>query len=123
MRLAWGLLPELKTLAPRDVDSDELLIVHCTLAGYQPEPLQPRWQRVQDPVARDVWQVDEQQASKRKLRSLHLKDKVAFLRVSARREQPNDFCGRCGRTWGSANYCAECGKELGLPEFRVAQCR
>lgn len=69
VRLSWhGLLDDLELLPSRTVDAAELAIIHCALARHEAEPIQPRWEFVRDAAAMDVWELNEDVTTKRRLR-------------------------------------------------------
>jgi hypothetical protein len=112
--LAWdGDIDHLKIEPPREVSDDALVAVHCAICGYESEPQQPIWARVQGTDQREVWEVDNAGGRRWKLRSARLKHVVCFLTVGPRRDPHcSAFCGRCGRTVSDGNFCSSCSTEV-----------
>jgi hypothetical protein len=110
LQLSWqGPHNELRELSPRTVTEDELRVIHCALAKYEADPVQPRWSG-QGGV--NVWHVDLATLEKSKLRSPHLRNPADFLNVLPRRDAPWNFCERCGRTSSGSENCTDCRRPL-----------
>lgn len=108
--LAWdGDLEYLTIEDPRVVAGEGLAAIQCAICRYASDPQQPIWTRVAGSGRQDVWQVDEQRRTRRKLMSEVLaKRGISFLTVAPRRVPCVPFCALCGRTSGGI-YCPRCG--------------
>jgi hypothetical protein len=98
-----------------------MMAVYCALGTYETDPVQPFWDSVQGADKLDVWEVNEDLTTRRRLRSKKLKNNPkAFLRVAPRRDSCLSVCATRRRT-SSGEDCSTCGIET-QSTVRLTRC-